>query len=660
MRASDYLLPGGPISRAISGYEHRPSQVTMADAVEQTLAEDGVLLVEAGTGTGKTMAYLLPALLSGKRVVISTGTKTLQDQIMEHDLPLLERYLGAPVRAACMKGLSNYICQRRFSEFQRSAESAVGTLARQLRVLEPWVEVSETGDRAEFEGLADDAALWPHVTSSSDTRIGSKCSYFDECFVTQMRREAEEAQIIVVNHHLFFADLATRGPHNGGVIPNYDAVVFDEAHQIEDVVTQFFGVTVSSARVEALARDMRRAFQPWQKSGIPSHMQVPDLDLKVDTLMNAAESFFLTLPRPPGVEVGRVALSREDFTDEVKQTMSMLDVAGESVAEFAKIHSDKSENIAQLVKRAEKLRDDLEHIAAAHAGDVTWLEFKGRRSTIGASPVDVSRLLRNELFERTPATVLTSATLSTNGDFTFIRRRLGIHDDLGVQEAHLESPFDYASQAALYLPRVPDPRSPEYVDAAMFEILRMVELTDGGAFVLCTSFRMMNELSRRFREQIGQPSLYGSGGPSWPMLVQGDAPKAKLLERFREAGDAVLFATSSFWEGVDVPGHALRLVIMDKLPFEVPSDPLVASRCERLESEGQSAFMRYLVPSAAIALKQGFGRLIRTGRDRGVVSILDRRLTTKAYGRVFLRSLPPARRCDSFAQVEDFWMHGAP
>lgn len=636
MRAADYLGPTGPLGAAIEGYEHRPSQLHMAEAVQRTIEHDGVLLVEAGTGTGKTLAYLVPAILSGRKVVVSTGTKTLQDQIMEHDLPLLARRLGIRVDAACMKGLSNYLCLRRYEELRHGPDAVRGGIARELPILERWRETTASGDRAELEGLADDAAIWAHVGSSPETRIGARCAHFDECFVTQMRRRAEEAQIIVVNHHLFFADLAVRRSRGGGIVPEHDAVVFDEAHQIEEVVTQFFGVHVSSTRVEVLARDGSRALASVGQGSEAGHL--------ANNVLDAASAFFQSLPRSPGGDAGRLPLPAELFSGALEQRMFTLDAALEALAAFAKRHVAESESVAQIARRAEQIRDDVATVAAGGRGThVTWTEVRGRRASIGASPVDVSEPLREELFQTRGGVVLTSATLSTGGSFGFIKRRLGI--DFEVDEEILESPFDYPEQAALYLAgHLPDPRASGYLEAATEEILALVRITGGGAFVLCTSFRVMRELAARAGRLVDRP-----------VMVQGEAPKNALLERFRQAGDAVLFATASFWEGVDVPGDALRLVVIDKLPFEVPSDPLVEARCQRMEEAGEQPFMKYLVPAAALALKQGFGRLIRTRRDRGIVAILDRRIVTKGYGKVFLRSLPPARRCDTLEEVEAFW-----
>ena len=635
VKAADYLGPNGPLSRSIEGYEHRPAQMEMAQAVEQTLEGDGVLLVEAGTGTGKTLAYLIPAILCGRRVVVSTGTKTLQDQIMQHDLPLLEEQMGLPVRAACMKGLTNYLCLRRFEEVTKSAAGDHGPLARHLPMLQQWRATSPTGDAAELRELGEDPEL-AQILSSSETRIGAKCSYFEDCFVTKMRRRAEEAQLIVVNHHLFFADLATRGPRGGGFIPDYDTVIFDEAHQIEDVVTQFFGALVSSTRIEVLVRDGQRALGA---AGLG-----PGASAFLMQVLQTAANFFIALPRGSQGEPGRHPLPPESFSGAPLASMLALDAALDALESHCKRSAAAHEAVSQIGRRAAQIRGDIATIAEGGKGShVTWTEARGRRGSIGASPIDVSDIVREELFYRARSVVLTSATLATKGSFDFVQRRLGIN--FPARTSVLPSPFDYDKQAALYLPaELPDPRDPKYMDSAAAEVVSLVNITGGGAFVLCTSHRMMRALAERARNQIVQP-----------VLVQGDAPKSALLDRFRHAGSAVLFATASFWEGVDVPGIALRLVIIDKLPFDVPTDPLVAARCERMKERGEEPFMKYLVPAAALALKQGFGRLIRTASDRGIVAILDRRIVQKGYGKVFLKSLPPARRCNTLAEVEAFY-----
>ncbi len=633
MNAADILGPSGPIAKSVREYEHRPGQMAMGRAVESVLRDDGVLIVEAGTGTGKTWAYLIPAIESGRRVIVSTGTRALQDQIMRQDLPALERALGREVNATCMKGLNNYLCLRRYNAFASSSAALEAKLGGELRLLDSWARTTDSGDRSDLDALPEDAAIWSHVTSGPDTRIGPRCPHYDACHVTKMRNAAAESQLVVVNHHLFFADLSLRGPHGASVIPDYDAVIFDEAHQLEDVATLHFGERVSIGMLERFVRDSRATL---------SDEPARDVERLVGHVLQTASNFFATLSPPR--EGGRAPLVADELSSATHDTLLALDNALDSVAHHCRNHQPATESVLQLARRADRLRNALVHVLEAQtAKRVAWLQGAGAKLSLGTSPVDMSETLRDELFYRTPAIVLTSATLSTGGDCSFLKRSLGI--DFDVQEAFVESPFDYAKNAALYVPDdLPDPRDPAFFDAALDRITALVGLTGGGAFVLCTSHRMMRKLAKAFRARASQPS--------W---VQGEAPKHALLDAFRASADGVLFATASFWEGVDVPGHALRLVVIDKLPFDVPTDPVVAARCALLKEQGESPFMRYLVPSAALALKQGFGRLIRTQRDHGVVAVLDSRLRRKSYGKLFFRSLPPATRCDTLEEVRAFW-----
>lgn len=633
MDAGHLLGPKGPLSRGVPGYEHRPGQIRMARAVQDALAHDGVVLIEAGTGTGKTWAYLVPAALSGRRVLVSTGTRALQDQIMEKDLPALERHLGLDIDAACVKGLGNYLCRRRFEELTRSADAMQPRFARTLPLLRSWVEATDSGDRAELGAIAEQDPIWSRVVSGSDTRIGARCDYYDQCFVTRVRRRAEEAQLVVTNHHLFFADLALRDTGFASVLPDYDAVIFDEAHQLEDTATLFFGSRLSTGMIERLVRDARLSLGG--ESGTRAHAA-----RLLDAVLHQASTFFGALPANPNG--GRAPLPPEAVPE--KDLFALDNVLAELAASC---HNRKPprEQILQIARRAEHLREALGSLHSP--GQVSWSQGTGRSASVGSSPIDVGPLLRERLHERVPCIVLTSATLTTGGDFAFVKRRLGM--DSEVSEEVVESPFHYEMQAALYVPdHLPDPRASEFPDAAAKEILELIRMTGGGAFVLCTSLRMMRILAKRVGDEL-----------DYEWFVQGDAPKQTLLDRFRDQGDAVLFATASFWEGVDVPGSALRLVIIDKLPFEVPSDPIVAARCRRIDEAGESSFMRYLVPAAALSLKQGFGRLIRTTQDRGVVAILDSRIRSRGYGKVFLRSLPPARPCHDLGEVREFLISAA-
>jgi ATP-dependent DNA helicase DinG len=668
----DVLGPGSPLAKRLAGYEHREGQLEMARAVDTALRKDRHVFVEAGTGTGKTFAYLVPALMSGRRVVVSTATHALQEQIFEKDIPIVREVLaehGYPVRAAMMKGLSNYVCKRRLGERMRSGEPVTLPLSRLAR----WAEESQTGDRAELDFLDEGAHAWRDVHSGTDTRIGAGCTHYDECFVTRMRREAEDAQLVVVNHHLFFADLALRTGKNagfGGAIPTYDAVVFDEAHQIESVATDFFGVRISTAHFDALVRDARRAV-------MTAKLLDSDTMALVDGVEHAAHHFFRawsagtggSAPPPSsrrgGGEESRRMLAHGDWTGARREALARLDTNIEALGRFAEAH-DREDAVAILARRASDLRADLARIATTadedrhwepddpqaaalekaqrgFAGGVAWVEARERSVSLGASPVDLAPMLREKLFDRVPSVVLTSATLATGGSIQFAKSRLGAAPD--AEELVVASPFDFAERSVFYVAEdLPEPTDPAFEDRCADRIAELAAITGGGAFVLCTSNRAMR-------------AIHGAlvGRVPGPLLVQGEAPKQTILDRFRASGTATLVATMSFWEGVDVPGSALRLVVLDKIPFAVPSDPVVAARAARIEADGGNPFTQYSVPSAAITLKQGFGRLIRSRRDAGVVALLDRRAVRKGYGKSLLASLPPARRTTSLDEVREFW-----
>ena len=665
--AAELLGPDGPLARSLPAYEARPAQLEMARAVEAALANDRVLICEAGTGTGKSLAYLVPALLSGKKVIVSTATRALEEQIFWKDLPLIERALGVPVRAALMKGISNYLCRRRLAEFRAGEESQRPRHARSLGMLDDWLNETESGDLAELAGIREDDPLRREVNSSSETRVGAGCTYFNECFVTRMRREAESAQLVVVNHHLFFADLALRGPHPARVIPDYDAVIFDEAHQLEDIATDFFGMRVSRARLERLLGDAERAMTV-VGAGDPLFAA----GSKSPTLANArvaAEALWTELGRKGQSEEARFTLERDAWVGSLQERYHALDNALEAVsfaAEAAagrtsrnplgkRVPSAALEALKGVEGRAQLVREDLAAIVSGAPGRITWFDMAGRSAALSSTPVDLSHVFRARIFESVPAVVLTSATLSiapskTNPDaspFAFFRSRIGLTGDaLPVTELVLDSPFDFAQNALLYTPKdLPPPGHPAFAASAGERIAELIEITRGGCFVLTTSLRSMNALYAILSKRL----------PGRRLFVQGAAPKAALISAFRAAGDAVLVATMSFWEGVDVPGRALRLVVLEKVPFLVPSDPVVQARSQELERAGENPFLRLHVPAAAITLKQGFGRLIRTRDDAGIVALLDPRVHQKGYGQRLLAALPPAARTSELSEVRSFW-----
>jgi ATP-dependent DNA helicase DinG len=702
MSARKLLGPGGPLSRALPGYEDREGQLDMADAVERALEGERMLICEAGTGTGKTLAYLVPAILSGRKVVVSTATKALEEQIFTKDLPLITRHLGLDPQAALVKGLGNYLCLRRYNELRGSAAAVTDpAIGRSLPLLEAWAGDTESGDVAELTGLAENDPLWREVSSSSETRIGASCKYFDECFVTRMKRDMEAARLIIVNHHLFFADLAVKasmgkaGAPRAGALPVYDAVIFDEAHQLEDIATDFFGTRISRSRVDAMLRDADRAFvssglsdrllskgEGTAISGIVAEASEVMFGLLVQLAAGGGASASSRDPGDrrrgePGQPEGKVTLARDVWSGALLGAYHRLDTALEALEGYAEANA-VDEAVDLVSQRARQLREDAARIVDPAANQVTWVEARPRSVVIGASPVDLGRMLRERVFNRIGGIVMTSATLATRGavraappvspgddaeseravpppagaDFRFFRSRMGLDGacDVPIDELEVASPFDHETRALLYTPSdLPDTNDARFVERAAARVAELVGITGGGAFVLCTSVRSMRALAHKLRGQLATPPL-----------LQGDSPKGALLSRFRAAKHAVLVATMSFWEGVDVPGEALRLVIIDKIPFAVPNDPIVAARCAALEEAGENPFMAYSVPQAAITLKQGFGRLLRTRTDRGIVAILDRRISTRGYGRTLLESLPPAPRTSALADVQSFWARVGP
>ena len=649
------LGQGGLLARAIGVYEERPQQLAMARAVLDALESDKYLLAEAGTGTGKTLAYLLPALLAGRRVVISTATKTLQEQIFFKDVPLLARALGVEIRAAYMKGRSNYLCKQRFEEFSKEPKFASKDEAKWWPEIESWAASTESGDKAEL-ALPEAFGAWRDLSATGETCTGQRCPRYEDCFVTQMRRKAQEAEVIVVNHHLFFADLSlrTKGDEESGVevIPRYDAAIFDEAHALEEIATDYFGVQVSSWRFEELVRD-----------GMKAAAKVPSLVPLITPLLGAVEgraaSFFSAVEMATGLVRG-AGRGRESRDATVRLAAGALEGCIQDQTELLHALRELAENasgaadapdLEAIARRALTIADELSFVTDAvdNGPFVHFVERRGRGLFLRAAPIEVADELARRLYGRLGSAVFTSATLAVGGRFDYVARRLGLVSPEGEPRVELGdlqvgSPFDYRKQAALYLPtHLPEANSPEFLDAATFELEKLFRVTGGRAFALFTSVRNMQRAW-----EILEPRL------PYRVLLQGQLPKAQLIEKFQEV-PSVLFATSSFWEGVDVPGDALSLVVMDKLPFASPGDPVVAARIDALRNNGGDPFGQFQVPHAAIALRQGFGRLVRTKTDRGIVAMLDKRIVTKGYGRQFLRSLPDCPRFPRIEHVQRWW-----
>jgi ATP-dependent DNA helicase DinG len=638
--------PHGLIARAHPDYEYRPGQIQMAEAVLRAFTEKRHLIVEAGTGTGKTLAYLVPAIAAavarGGRTIISTGTKNLQEQLMEKDVPFLQKVLPKKFTAAYMKGRGNYACLQKIKRAETMPILDGLDEMDYFDEVRQWARDSQTGDRAELTELPEYLSFWRHIDARSETCVGQKCPEYDPCFITRMRQRAMDADIVIVNHHLFFADLALRGGQYGQVLPDYSAVVFDEAHQIEDVAAEYFGAQASSYQIEDLVRDLATL-------AITSVEANRELTKIAGRLTRFADNFWMGFRNSRGEEgrfpitPGTFARKRTDGEIEatpVGDAYLGLDGALERMETTLDALREQSAEIENLVRRVRQLRFDLQFIVA---GDdkhfVYWMERRGRGMFLRASPIDVSGLLQDKLFDKVETVVMTSATLASAGNFSFIRERLGL--DEAADDLIAPSSYDYENQAVLYLPpRMPDPRSPEWAQAAAGEVIKLLRATEGRAFVLSTSFAGMKALYERVAPEL-----------DYPCFLQGTAAKAGLLEKFRETPHAVLFATSSFWQGVDVRGEQLSCVIIDKLPFAVPSDPVVAARQRYIDDQGGSSFYEYSVPQAIISLKQGLGRLIRSATDRGVLAVLDPRLRTKAYGRLFLESLPPCRVTSDIREV---------
>ena len=609
-------------STALPAFEYRRSQQDMAVAVAEVFRDGGELLVEAGTGTGKTLAYLIPAVLSGQRVVVSTGTKNLQEQLFYKDIPLLRKAMKVPFTACLMKGRGNYLCLTRHAQFAMQPSFRIFQEASHFDAVERWAGITKTGDRAEIPGVPDRLDFWKGISARSENCAGRDCSEFERCYVTKIRQRAAESDIIIVNHHLLFADLMVREGSYGAVLPDYDYLILDESHQIEDVATQYFGLVVSNVRVEELVRDCDEAWRT--RAGAE---RVSRAQLQLRRLRSSGQELFESFRGRDE----RYRLKPKAMTPAQERLHDGF------VKELAKVRSELSgipnpdEATVALSRRSSEIELDLVSILAASDPDaVSWCEQRERSVALHSSPIQVASFLKASLFERKHAVVMTSATLTVDDSFEYMGSRLGVATESCTT---LASPFDYGEQALLYIARhLPPPREKAFMDEAIAEIRSLLDASHGRAFVLFTSFQNLRATKRAFE-----------GNLPYPLLVHGDAPRGELLERFRETPGAVLLGTSSFWEGVDVMGEQLSCVIVDKLPFAVPGDPLVSARIDLVASTGGNGFADYQVPMAILSLKQGFGRLIRSKSDRGVVAILDSRVANKGYGRRFLSSLPPYR-----------------
>lgn len=640
----------------------------MAKAVADALMNKHHLLVEAGTGTGKTLAYLIPAIATGRRVIVSTGTKNLQEQLFFKDIPFLQSVLPKKFKAMYLKGRSNYVCLLRLKRAESQPVLEGLDEVDHFDLVREWAYQSETGDRAELAELPDNVSFWRHIDARSDICIGQKCPEFDACFITKARQRALESEIIIVNHHLFFADLALRDKEWGQVLPDYSAVIFDEAHQIEDVAAQYFGANVSNYQVDDLLNDISRL----AIADVDAAREITKASARV---AKVAENFWLNFTGGDTAfsvttlsGEGRFVLRPQMFVRRDRSGNENLSPAGERFKSLRQaldrlgselnVVKEPPPEMEAIQRRVEQLKFDLDFIVLNEDQTfINWCERRGRGIFLQSTPIDMSGILNDRLFSRNePASdaaeterqfkiesvVMTSATLTTAGSFRFMRHRLGIDR---AAELVAESNYDYRKQSLLYLPpKMPDPRDAGFAEAAAEEIVKILNASQGRAFVLCTSNSQMKALRDLVEYRI-----------EFPVLMQGEGSRSGILDRFRQTPSAVLFATASFWQGVDVRGEALSCVIIDKLPFAVPTDPVVAARQRYIDNTGGNSFADYSIPAAVISLKQGFGRLIRSATDRGVLSILDPRIVTKGYGQNFLKSLPPSRITRKIEDVKEFF-----
>jgi len=627
----------GPLARAIPAYKLRGQQIEMARAVAEAIEARGALIVEAGTGTGKTFAYLVPALLSGGKVIVSTGTKTLQDQLFDRDIPVVRDALRMSVTVALLKGRANYVCHYHLERQLADGRFVNREDSVHLHEVQRFARTSKTGDRGALTAVPEDAGIWPLVTSTRDNCLGGECPRYKECFVMEARKQALAADVVVVNHHLFFADLMLRDEGVSELLPSCNTVIFDEAHQLPETASLFFGRSVSTAQMIELARDVRVE----AAAGAKDFAALPEAAVAVD---RAARDLRLSLNEQNGRLPARALASRSAFEPALQAASEKLS----ALSTLLEFQADRSEGLAHCYERVQDLMQRLSQWRQAEDEDmVRWVELFHHTLQLNTTPLSISDVVRRQVTDSARAWIFTSATLSVKGDFAHYQAEMGLD---GARAETWDSPFDYANQALLYVPDdMRDPNAEGYTRAVVEAVLPVIGASGGRAFLLFTSLRAMRDAHALLLEGFKRH------GYDFPLLLQGEGPRSELLQRFRRLGNAVLVASQSFWEGVDVRGEALSVVMIDRLPFQPPDDPVLAARIDRMNAQGRNAFMEYQVPQAVITLKQGAGRLIRDETDRGVLMICDTRIITKPYGRRIWQSLPPMRRTRALAEVEAFF-----
>lgn len=631
LNSAESLGPDGPFSRILDGFSPRPSQQEMAERIEDVICDGGVFVAESGTGTGKTLAYLVPSILSGKKVLISTGTKHLQDQIYHRDLPMVQKALSIPVSTALLKGRSNYLCIHRLENIELMQGADHTSLRKDFQHVDEWARTTRTGDIAEASEVSEDAQIWPHVTSTAENCLGSKCPQFEECYVRKARKAAMDADVLVVNHHLFFADLVLKDEGFGRLLPGAEAIIFDEAHQMPEIASVFFGRSISRKQIENLARDVL-AEEVKEKSGVKA------LRTSLNKLNRSAADLRLAFGGD-GIRGSWAEVSAKNIHVALDELFDSLAI----VAELLEAASAAGEGLENCYRRSQDMLDRLDNFKDGGGSEhVRWFETFRHGFTLSTTPLNVAQPFLERADLEQHSWIFTSATLAIDGNFSHFVGQFGLVD---AETHQWPSPFDFEKNTLLYLPQgLPNPNESNYTAQVVAAALPVLQASRGRAFMLFTSYRALNIAAKILEDKL-----------DFPLLVQGSVPKQELLQQFHEHGDAVLLGTSSFWEGVDVRGESLSCVIIDKLPFAAPNDPVLRARGQLMEQQGRNAFMEFQVPQAVITLKQGAGRLIRDVTDRGVLMLCDPRLLNKGYGKIFLASLPPMPKTRDLDDINQFF-----